>query len=626
MALTSITGLDGAMRHKAGLKFPYKPRRHQLEVARKIREYIRRYHIVLEAPTGFGKTPVVISALIPYLEKGYKVVWAVRTGNETDRPIEELKVFQEKVGLEVFAISYRGKKDMCLLAKRFGERLDYNEVSYICNRERRKCPYYKKFKEHMDPLLYSKKGALTYTEVFGISEENGICPYFAQRELLKIADIVSLSYNYVVSERFEWAIRKYFPYSEAILVVDEAHNLQNINLESDTITEGTMDRAMMEAQEMGDKSSYQLVEYVKEKVIEKYGHLGEDDADVFVPTELLPQGYFDLLDKAAKTGEQVRRLRYSQGKRPQSSLYHFSQFFLRALELEGTEGIAFIVEKPGERLHLNIWDMRSAEILSKRWRIFKRAIFISGTLEPIDAFAETIGLTNYIGLKVPSVYDEDNARVYLTLDLTTRGEELKPSMASSYVNAITRLLSRVRKNTAVFTASYRVQNRLMVAGLQEKARQLGYKVFEERRGMSGIEARQVLEDFKSLAEEGRGLLVAPMGGRFAEGADFPGEELMCIFLAGIPFEKPTMKTKLYIEYYQKLYGEEKGRLYAYVFPAIRRAAQALGRALRSPRDKAVIVLGDYRYKNYLRLLPDYVGELLKETVSEELDNIELPWE
>lgn len=614
------------MARKAKLRFPYKPRRHQLEVARKIRDYIRRYHVVLEAPTGFGKTPVVISALLPYLEKGYKVVWAVRTGNETDRPVEELKVFQEKEGVRVFAISYRGKKDMCLLAKRFGERLDYSEVSYICNRERRKCPYYKKFREHMDPRLYSGRGALTYTEVFGISEENGICPYFAQRELLKTADIVSLSYNYVVSERLEWTIRKYFPYSEAILVVDEAHNLQNINLESDTITEGTMDRALVEAQEMGDESSYGLVEHVKEVVVERYGHLGEDDAEVFVPSGLLPEGYFDLLEKAAKTGEQVRMLRYSQGKRPQSSLYHFSQFFLRALELEGTEGIAFIVERPDERLHLNIWDMRAAEILSKRWRVFKRVIFISGTLEPIDAFAETIGLTNYIGLKVPSVYDEDNARVYLTLDLTTRGEELDPVMASSYVRAITGLLSRVRRNTAVFTASYRIQNRIMAAGLREKAGRLGYRVFEERRGMSGIEARQVLEDFKSLAGEGRGLLVAPMGGRFAEGADFPGEELMCVFLAGIPFEKPTMKTKLYIEYYQKLYGEERGRLYAYVFPAIRRAAQALGRALRSPKDKAVIVLGDYRYKSYLRLLPDYVGELLKETVSEELDNIELPWE
>jgi DNA excision repair protein ERCC-2 len=117
-----------------------------------------------------------------------------------------------------------------------------------------------------------------------------------------------------------------------------------------------------------------------------------------------------------------------------------------------------------------------------------------------------------------------------------------------------------------------------------------------------------------------------MGGRFAEGADYPGEELMCVFLAGVPFEKPTTKTKLYIGYYQELYGEERGRLYAYVYPAIRRAAQALGRALRSPRDQAVLVLGDFRYRSYLNLMPDYVRELATEVSHDELDSVRLPWQ
>ncbi|MEM2791027.1 MAG: helicase C-terminal domain-containing protein, partial [Thermofilaceae archaeon] len=217
------------------------------------------------------------------------------------------------------------------------------------------------------------------------------------------------------------------------------------------------------------------------------------------------------------------------------------------------------------------------------------------------------------------------ASVYLVTDLTTRGEELSREMAERYVEAVVKLLSRVRRNTAIFTASYRVQQGLIDAGLLKRAEELGYKPFVERRDMSGLEAAQALKSFKAMAGEGRGLLVAPMGGRFAEGADYPGEELMCVFLAGIPFEKPTTKTRLYIEYYQSLYGEEKGRLYAYVYPAIRRAAQALGRALRSPKDQAVLVLGDYRYRSYLKLLPDYVAELLREVDHTQLDRVRLPW-
>ncbi|MFZ8854549.1 MAG: helicase C-terminal domain-containing protein, partial [Thermofilaceae archaeon] len=57
-----------------------------------------------------------------------------------------------------------------------------------------------------------------------------------------------------------------------------------------------------------------------------------------------------------------------------------------------------------------------------------------------------------------------------------------------------------------------------------------------------------------------------------------------------------------------------------------RAAQALGRALRSPYDQAVIVLGDNRYKHYMALLPDYVRELAVEVSRRELSKARLPWE
>ncbi|UNQ73845.1 ATP-dependent DNA helicase [Infirmifilum sp. NZ] len=607
-------------------RFPYRPRPHQLEVAKIISEQVKRRNVILEAPTGFGKTPVVIYALLPFLERGGRVVWAVRTGSETDRPVEEFRVFREKSGVRLVALSLRGKRDMCLLARRFGENLDYSDVSYICSRERSRCPYYRRLREGVDLQRFVDVGALTYTYIFEEASRMGVCPYFLQRELLKLADVVALSYNYVVDEGLSWSIRTEFPFKESILVVDEAHNLQNLNLGGDTITEGTMDRAYSEALEAGDEDSAALVDYTRSRVKEKYSSLQEEESEVFDPEDLLPADFEKRLEDALKTGEAIRERRFKEGKRPQSSLYHFASFFKAAVEARGVDGIALIVERSNGRLYLNIWDMRAGEVLSRVWRSFKRVIFMSGTLAPIEAFAETVGVRDYYPVTVPSPYDETNASVYLVKDLTTRGEELSDEMAGKYVDAIARTLRRVRRNTAVFTASYRIQAKLMASGLLEAARSLGYTVFVERRDMSGLEAGETLQKFKSLAQSGSGLLVAPMGGRFAEGADYPGEELMCVFLVGIPFEKPTTKTRLYIEYYQRLYGEEKGRLYAYVYPALRRAAQALGRALRSPRDQAVIVLGDYRYQQYMPLMPDYVRELVKPITHDRLDAVEPPWE
>ena len=611
---------------RVSLKFPYKPRPRQLEVAREVSAALKSTNVVLEAPTGFGKTPVVLSAILPFIEKGRRIVWAVRTGSETDRPEEELAVFRRELGLKLVGLSFRGKRDMCLLARRFGSDLDYSEVSYICSRERSRCRYYRELEEGVELAPLLSRGALTYSEVYKWASEAGVCPYFLQRRLLAYADVVALSYNYVVDEGLSWSVKSAVPFRESILVVDEAHNLQGLNLGGDTVTEGTLARALEEAREVGSAGAEELVRHAIELVSDRFAGLREEESEVFDPLDLIPDGREELVEEAERAGEMVREMRYKQGRRPRSSLYHFASFLEAAVGLRGERGVAFVAERLDNRVNLSIWDMRSAELLGAVWRKFWRVVLMSGTLSPIEAFAETVGLERYHAVSAPSPYDESNASVYLVKDLTTRGEELSGEMAGRYVEGIAKLLSRVRRNTAVFTASYRVLEGLASAGLLERAEELGYVPFVERRSMNGLEAAEALKGFKSKAKEGRGLLLAPMGGRFAEGADYPGEELMCVFLAGVPFEKPTTKTKLYIGYYQELYGEERGRLYAYVYPAIRRAAQALGRALRSPRDQAVLVLGDFRYRNYLNLMPDYVRELAVEVGHDKLDSVRLPWQ
>lgn len=603
--------------------FPYKPRRFQLEAVRSIHRALRQWHVCLHAPTGFGKTPVILASLIPYIRQGYKVIWAVRTGNETDRPIEELKVIAERTGLDLFGLSYRGKRDMCPLAQKYGE-MDHSDVTYLCRTERRRCPYYRAFRENFEPEMFTSGGPLTYSEVYELAVAENMCPYFVQRELLHYVDVVALSYNYVVDSRLEWSVKGLIDFKESFLVVDEAHNLQRIELGSDVITTGTIERALKECDEVGcDEGVVGLLVRVADEAKRYLENLDEEEdvefrVDDFVRGEDEPK-----LEVALKLGERVRRERLREGKRPRSSLYRFSVFWLNALELEGMRGIAFIAEKERETLRLNIWDMRAAEILSQRWRRFKRCIFTSGTLKPIKAFAEVVGLRRYIAMSVPNIYNPENVKVYVVEGLSTRGEELSPEIAEKYVQTIVNFRCRVNVNTAVFTASYRVQNELIKKGLKNRLESLGLEVFVERKNMRGQESRKMLEAFKN--SQGRGVLIAPMGGRFAEGADFPGEQLQAIFLAGIPFEKPTTRTRLYLDYYKELYGEEKGTLYGYILPALRRASQALGRAIRSPEDKAVFALGDERYIKYASLMPDYVKDWGIKIKHAEISKIETPW-
>ncbi len=605
--------------------FPYKPRKYQLEIIKLIYSKLKKSHICLHAATGFGKTPVILTALLPYIDAGYRVIWSVRTGNETDRPIEELKHLVKNSKLKIFGLSYRGKKDMCLLAREYSDTLSYSDVSFLCSVKRKQCPFYKRFKKIFDPSIFIEKGPLTYSEIYELSRSMEICPYFAQRELLKYADVVSLSYNYVVDPRLEWSIRRLINFKESILVVDEAHNLQNIELGSDTISLGTIERSIKEAKEYEEEEITDLLENIYDAIVSKYNYLKEDEDEEFNPLEIVDYDTVPLLEKALKIGENIRLEMLNNGKRPRSSLYHFSKFMLNAIENIDTKGVAFIVSRENNNLYLHIWDMRSAEILGERWNNFRRCIFCSGTLEPIDAFAETIGLTLYSKISVPTIYDKKNVSIYIVEELTTRGEELHEKMAKRYVDTIGNFLKTVKTNTAIFTASYRIQEELIKLGLIEVIENNGFVPFIETKNMSGQASRKVLREFKEISVKGNGVLIAPMGGRFAEGADFPGKELQAIFLAGIPFEKPTRKVQLYVNYYKELYGEEKGVLYAYILPALRRASQALGRAIRSPNDKAILILGDERYEKYKSLLPEYVEEWYIKINYSMIEKIRIPW-
>lgn len=117
--------------------FPYLIRQEQQRCLEFMRKNLKR-NICLQAPTGFGKTIVILSTL---LERGYPIIWAVRTGNETDRPIEELKIINKKKGTQFFGLSYRGKKDMCLLARNLKLKgWGYNDVALLC-KSQKKCKY-----------------------------------------------------------------------------------------------------------------------------------------------------------------------------------------------------------------------------------------------------------------------------------------------------------------------------------------------------------------------------------------------------------------------------------------------------------------------------------------------------
>jgi DNA excision repair protein ERCC-2 len=582
--------------------FPYKPREHQKEVMEAIRNAVRRgENFCLHAPTGFGKTPVVLSALLSELNGG-KIIWAVRTGNETDRPIEELKVINRK--FEVFGFSFRGKKDMCLLARRMNIS-SYEGVSNLCRLRRESCPYFRNLKK-LD--YFQIEGPMVFSEILKAAESIQVCPYFLQMMLLEEASLISLSYNYILSP-LGWAIRHKVSFRRSFLVVDEAHNIDRVAMElnSKSISLTSLERAIKEDERYDPRDSLGLRrklasmrDFIRRVAVGEDGTF--DLNEMLSSTDLGPDDlkkFHELVDIVYS--DQVKR-----GKEPRSYLNSVAEFLIAALEKSGEEGVAYLYSVEDEP-SLEVWDMRVRGFLSTIWKDFRSVIFMSGTLEPIDAFSDVVGIDNFSRMSVPSIADPERVSTVIVRGVSTRGEELSDEMLKRYLKVVERFLS-IPGNLAIFTASYRIQGEV-ISGIIELAKEAGKLTYSEDRNMSGDEASRILREFKDLPRQGKeGLLIAPAGGRFAEGADFPGEELEGIMLLGIPFDRLTTKTRVMIEYYERIYGRRRGRYLSYVVPALRKASQALGRAVRSHEDEAIFLLADERYLNrtYFSLLPDFV--------------------
>jgi len=631
--------------------FPYKPRPTQEELIQFIRgELDARRNVCINAAAGYGKTPVILAAALPYaISQDLKILWAVRTGTETDRPIEELKAIQSFLVQmkSISGFSYRGKKDMCLLLRdsriEAKEEFDPGEVSFFCKSHKSDCRYLANClrirEEDVSKLIASPK---LYSEILEICDKKRLCPYKIQTNLLRDARVVALSYNYIIDEGMSWAIKSKIDYENSILVVDEAHNLQTVcsNLNSDSITIGTIRSAIREVGKFKSEPTAEIEDFLQtmhDEMEEMLGDLKENGESQFDPETFLEKAsrgltldvLSDIFDEMEEYGVKIRIDQLRRGRRPRSSLYHLANFWRRIVGSLDKEGIAFLASRDlsggAANLTLELWDMRSSEILREKWKNFHTCIFCSGTIEPISAFAETIGLDQYSSQSIPSPYTAENLTALITRGLSTKGEALPRPMAEAYLKAIEAFIQALDENLAIFSASYRIQRDLLDLGLEEMIEEHKRKPFVESQGMPGREGRRLLEAFKEQARSKRkGVLCATMTGRFSEGADYPGKELEGIFLVGVPFDRMSTRTKVYLDYYKHLYGKTKGTYLGYIVPALRRTSQSLGRALRSTEDRAVIILGDERYaqNRFFTLLPDYARRTAK-LIEADPENIRL---
>ena len=229
--------------------FPYEPYENQILYMKKVIETLQKNGIAgLESPTGTGKTLCLLCASLAYLKhireelkqfndnniskenkkKRQPVIfYTSRTHAQIANVIKELK---KTVYRPINAV-ISSREQSCV--NEYLNHLSAGSLNLKCKYAVKKgeCKYFKG--KSLQGKGWSAFDGLTVDELKEKGKKYIFCPYHYEKEKSQNSDIIFLPYNYI----FDMKILKKTKLilSNSILIIDEAHNLQDVCCDSSSV-------------------------------------------------------------------------------------------------------------------------------------------------------------------------------------------------------------------------------------------------------------------------------------------------------------------------------------------------------------------------------------------------------
>lgn len=603
-----------------------------------------RSHVLIEGSNGLGKTIAALSACLPVaIEKDLKILYVAKTHRQHDRVIEELNAIAKRQ--KVSGLSIRGRTDMCFHPFIARHASDAKSAMEICEllKTREQCPYHSNIerKEERFGELRHHVSSRAYkaSEIREICKAEGFCPYELAKQTLVDVDVAALSYMYVFDPTVRRAFLKHLDkaLNEVILIVDEAHNLPDtaVEIASDSLTLFAVRQAQLEA----EKFRHREVEVFTRKFrITLEQMMTQIEEESYVPPQRFidtiqtkteidePQVFFEDIHEI---GNLVKQELLTQGKYPRSYIHSLGEFLLKWLETSSDIAYTHVLSKyisktgvPSAKLEVVALD--PSKITEPVFASVYCSVNMSGTLQPLESFVKVTHLPDStVRRAVPSPFPQEHILSLACCGVTTAMQQRTPTMYKKLVKRVAEVVRYTPANVGVFTASYEVLERLLDAGMENV---LDKPLLHEHRGVSSRENDRLIAKFKSYAKREGAVLLGVQGGRSSEGADYPGDQMNSVVAVGVPYAEPTSKVSAQIRYYERCFPGH-GREYGYVVPALKKAAQAAGRPIRTLEDRGAIIFLDYRFatkycqlflplwiRRGIKTLPDEDGAIAKELI------------
>ncbi len=584
------------------LKFPYAEKRNgQDEIISAVRLALeQREHLLIEAPTGIGKT---VASLYPALQ--YALA--------TDKRVFVLtaKTLQQDMATQVLELLNQVGAFRSLLLRAKAKMCANDQV--LCHEEY--CDFAREYylkmqKSRLTPRLLDHYETLLPDDIFAAARREKVCPFEVSLELTGQVQATVCDYNYAFNPTV--GLSDFSPDSDlsnTVLIIDEAHNLvdrgrsyYSPHLSSRAarrageaaMTGGApihgeladlcfdLDRLIYEtvsdAQPPGDPTSWALEQSLPEDELWRLRHK-------------LDRAFIDYL-------EHRRETRTLTADDLFVDLYFEYLRFLNALVISD-HAFSHYLERDGEDYRLRILCKDPSRFLGAVINRCHSVICLSATLSPHEFYRDLLGFDSErtSPLRVSDPFPAENRRVVVDTTVATTWRE-RPANYPLIAQRLAAFADAVPGNCLALFPSY-----AFLAEVAAMVSTVEKRVLVQNRSDGDAQRQDILATLRG-AIFGDVLLLAVAGGVFAEGVDYPGDVLRAVAVVGPCLPAVTLEQQLLQSYYDERF--ERGFEYAFVVPGMTRVVQAAGRLIRSPEDTGVIALFDKRFlwSTYRKHLPE----------------------
>lgn len=169
-----------------------------------------------------------------------KIIYASRTHSQLTQAMQELKRTSYSF---MRAVVLGSREQLCIHPEVMREQGNANKIQMCKLRvQTRTCSFHSRVESRKDDPNFRGHPIMDIEDLVKAGQKLKMCPYYASKELVDDADIIFMPYNYLLDPSARKANK--IDLSNAICILDEAHNIEKICEESASVQIKSSDVAM----------------------------------------------------------------------------------------------------------------------------------------------------------------------------------------------------------------------------------------------------------------------------------------------------------------------------------------------------------------------------------------------